>query len=190
MNRIIMVAAAALLALTSIAEASTHQAPCVETGTVMVPVCVNSNFLAGVRSIKVSMHREGINHKAYSRRHKSAVSASERITPFFGNGLVERARAYMGQTAAQIGLRRTLWCSAFVRYITGATGVDDRAISWNSKPHVSAAVGTVAVMRHHVGVVSGFDARGNPILVSGNHGRHVREAVYPRGRILAFVSPS
>jgi hypothetical protein len=67
---------------------------------------------------------------------------------------------------------------------------DDRAISWNSKPHVAAAVGTIAFMRHHVGVVSGFDASGNPVIVSGNHGRPVREAVYPRGRILAFVSPS
>ena len=32
----------------------------------------------------------------------------------------------------------------------------------------------------HVGVVSGIDASGNPIIISGNHGRRVAEAVYSR----------
>jgi hypothetical protein len=39
-------------------------------------------------------------------------------------------------------------------------------------------------------VVSGIDANGNPILVSGNYGNRVREAVYPRGRIYAYVMPT
>jgi hypothetical protein len=39
-------------------------------------------------------------------------------------------------------------------------------------------------------VVSGFDASGNPIVISGNHNNRVREAVYPRSRIRAWVSPS
>ena len=41
----------------------------------------------------------------------------------------------------------------------------------------------------HVGVVSGIDANGNPIVVSGNHGRRVAESVYPRGRVYAYVMP-
>ena len=45
-------------------------------------------------------------------------------------------------------------------------------------------VGAIAVMgRHgggHVGVVSGIDANGNPIIVSGNHNHTVAESVYPR----------
>jgi hypothetical protein len=158
---------------------------------------MNNNFLTGVRSIKVKLKREVTTRRAYSRKQKAPISASQ-VTAFgapspsftyTGHGLVERARAYMGQTAAQIGLRRSLWCSAFMRYITGASGVDDRAISWRNKPRVAAAVGTIAVMRHHVGVVSGFDGRGNPRIVSGNHGRRVGESVYPRNRIIAFVSP-
>jgi uncharacterized protein (TIGR02594 family) len=51
-------------------------------------------------------------------------------------------------------------------------------------------VGAIAVMRGHVGVVSGVDANGNPIIVSGNHNRTVAESVYPRGRITAYVVPS
>jgi hypothetical protein len=42
----------------------------------------------------------------------------------------------------------------------------------------------------HVGVVSGIDASGNPILVSGNNGNRVREAAIPRSRIYAYVMPT
>jgi uncharacterized protein (TIGR02594 family) len=55
-------------------------------------------------------------------------------------------------------------------------------------------VGAIAVMgRHgggHVGVVSGIDARGNPIIVSGNHGHRVAESTYSRRRIYAYVLPN
>jgi uncharacterized protein (TIGR02594 family) len=55
-------------------------------------------------------------------------------------------------------------------------------------------VGAIAVMGRrggsHVGVVSGIDRRGNPIIVSGNHGHRVAESVYPRGRIHAYVVPN
>jgi hypothetical protein len=42
----------------------------------------------------------------------------------------------------------------------------------------------------HVGVVSGVDANGNPIVISGNHNHTVAESVYPRGRIIAYVMPN
>jgi hypothetical protein len=42
----------------------------------------------------------------------------------------------------------------------------------------------------HVGVVSSVDANGNPITNSGNHENRVRETVYPRKRVAAFVMPS
>ena len=35
-----------------------------------------------------------------------------------------------------------------------------------------------------------IDASGNPIVISGNHNNTVAEAVYPRGRILAYVMPN
>ncbi|WP_334478131.1 hypothetical protein [Bradyrhizobium algeriense] len=41
----------------------------------------------------------------------------------------------------------------------------------------------------HVGLVSGFTPAGDPIVISGNHGRVVGEGVYPRSRIIAHVSP-
>ncbi len=56
-------------------------------------------------------------------------------------------------------------------------------------------VGAIAVMGRgrgggHVGVVSGIDASGNPIVVSGNNGNRVREAPVSRGRIYAYVMPN
>lgn len=54
-------------------------------------------------------------------------------------------------------------------------------------------VGAIAVMGRrgggHVGVVSGIDANGNPIIVSGNHNHTVAEAVYRASRIQAYVLP-
>jgi len=54
-------------------------------------------------------------------------------------------------------------------------------------------VGAIAVMGRrgggHVGIVTGTDGHGNPIIVSGNHGNRVREAVYPRHRIITFRKP-
>jgi hypothetical protein len=41
----------------------------------------------------------------------------------------------------------------------------------------------------HVGIVSGIDGSGNPIIISGNNNRRVGETVYPRGRIYAYVMP-
>jgi uncharacterized protein (TIGR02594 family) len=54
--------------------------------------------------------------------------------------------------------------------------------------------GAIAVMSRgnrggHVGVVSGIDRNGNPIIISGNHNRRVGVGVYPRGRIYAYVIP-
>jgi len=70
----------------------------------------------------------------------------------------------------------------------------DLAKSFLSLPRTSPHVGAIAVLGRggrfgHVGIVSGFDADGNPILISGNHGHRVGRGVYPRRRILAYVSP-
>ncbi len=41
----------------------------------------------------------------------------------------------------------------------------------------------------HVGIVSGIDESGNPIIISGNHGGRVAELTYPRGRVYSYVMP-
>ncbi len=134
---------------------------------------------------------------AHQRVHvQPAPEAPSFFESFSGSsGVVQKARKYLGATAAQVGVRRNLWCSAFLRKITGATGVDDRAKSWESKRRIAPQVGAVVTMGRkgggHVGIVSGFTPKGDPIVISGNGaGSRVVETVYPRSRIRAWVSPS
>ena len=115
-----------------------------------------------------------------------------------GSSLVAEARRFIGGNPTG---RARLWCARFMNMILQKTGHrgtgSDMARSFASYGHrVSGPqVGAIAVMSRgrrggHVGVVSGVDAKGNPIIVSGNHGRKVAEAVYPRGRVYAYVLPN
>jgi len=112
-----------------------------------------------------------------------------------GNSLVSEARKYIGTNPTGRG---SLWCGAFMDLIlkrTGHSGGGNLAKAYASYgTRVSGPqVGAIAVMGRrgggHVGVVSGVDPNGNPIIVSGNHNRTVAESVYPAGRITAYVLP-
>lgn len=115
-----------------------------------------------------------------------------------GNGsLVAEARRWLGTNPTS---RRTLWCARFMNFVLKRVGLSgtssDMANSFASYGHRLSGpkVGAIAVMHRgrgggHVGVVSGFDRRGNPIIISGNYGHRVAEATYTRGRIYAYVAP-
>jgi uncharacterized protein (TIGR02594 family) len=113
------------------------------------------------------------------------------------SGLVSEARRWLGTNPTH---RATLWCGAFMNFVLERTGLagtgSDLAKSFAALgQRVSGPqVGAIAVMSRrgggHVGVVSGVDAGGNPIIISGNsHGRKVAEHAYPRGRVYAYVMP-
>jgi uncharacterized protein (TIGR02594 family) len=110
----------------------------------------------------------------------------------FGSGVVAEARRYIGTNPTS---RRSLWCARFMNMVLERTGHRGTGsdLAWSFARYgqrVSGPqVGAIAVMGHHVGVVSGVDERGNPIIISGNFRRRVAEAVYPRGRIAAYVMP-
>lgn len=114
-----------------------------------------------------------------------------------GSSLVSEARRYIGGNPTG---RSSLWCGNFMNLVLERTGhpgsSSNMARSFASYgTRVSGPqVGAIAVMSRganggHVGVVSGIDANGNPIIISGNHGHRVAESVYPRGRIYAYVMP-
>lgn len=117
-----------------------------------------------------------------------------------GQALVAEARRHIGATARQLGVPARLWCADFLNLVlkrTGRAGTGSRmALSFASygRRVSGPQVGAIAVMSRgkrggHVGVVSGIDASGNPVIISGNHNRRVAEATYPRHRILAYVVP-
>ncbi|MFZ0068120.1 MAG: TIGR02594 family protein [Pseudolabrys sp.] len=111
------------------------------------------------------------------------------------NSLVSEARKYIGTNPTGRG---SLWCGAFMDLVlkrTGHAGGGNLASAYaRYGTRVSGPqVGAIAVMGRrgggHVGVVSGVDPNGNPIIVSGNHNHTVAESVYPAGRINAYVLP-
>src|SRR6185437_151205 len=116
-------------------------------------------------------------------------------------GVLLEALRYRGKSARQLGLPTQLWCADFMNMVlrkAGGKGTHSRAARSFlefGKRLDGPRVGAIAVLYRkgpnngHVGVVRGTDGQGNPILVSGNHGRMVRQSVYPKGRVMAYVMP-
>jgi uncharacterized protein (TIGR02594 family) len=132
-------------------------------------------------------------------KHGSEADASATAaSPLAGLGgsLISTARSYLGTNPTG---RSTLWCGAFVDLVlrqTGHPGGGNLAMNYaRYGTRVSGPqVGAITVMGRkgggHVGIVTGVDASGNPIIISGNHRRTVDEAVYPASRIYAYVMPN
>jgi uncharacterized protein (TIGR02594 family) len=116
---------------------------------------------------------------------------------FGSSNVVTEARRYIGGNPTS---RASLWCARFMNMVLQRSGYrgtgSDMARSFaNYGQRVfGPQIGAIAVMGRrgggHVGVVSGIDANGNPILVSGNNRNRVVEAPYSRGRIYAYVMPT
>jgi uncharacterized protein (TIGR02594 family) len=116
---------------------------------------------------------------------------------FGSSSVVAEARRYIGGNPTSRG---SLWCARFMNMVLQHTGYrgtgSDLARSFASYgQRVSGPqIGAIAVMGRrgggHVGVVSGIDSQGNPIVVSGNNGNRVREAPISRARIYAYVLPT
>jgi CHAP domain-containing protein len=141
-------------------------------------------------AVQVAGESEGLGRRyARGSRAGARARAQSHANSAYGgatsNSLVAEARKYIGTNPTGRG---SLWCgghagggnlaSAYARYGTRVGGPQ---------------VGAIAVMGRrgggHVGVVSGVDANGNPIIVSGNHNHTVAESVYPASRIQAYVLP-
>ncbi len=125
-----------------------------------------------------------------------AASAS---MPSFGGGssLVAQARRYIGTNPTGMS---ALWCARFMNMVlerSGRRGTGSNMANSFARygTRVSGPqVGAIAVMSRgrgggHVGIVSGIDSRGNPIIISGNYNRRVAEAPISRSRIYAYVMP-
>jgi uncharacterized protein (TIGR02594 family) len=179
------------------------------------PASARSHHHGAGRHVRAHHHHH---HKYYSRHHhrrhfaragRMAASGEQPgpqmmvnagVSPAAGFGssnVVAEARRYIGGNPTGRG---RLWCARFMNMVLQHSGLhgtgSDMARSFASYgQRVSGPqIGAIAVMGRrgggHVGVVSGIDASGNPIVVSGNHGHRVAESVYPRGRIYAYVMPT
>jgi uncharacterized protein (TIGR02594 family) len=124
-------------------------------------------------------------------------SSSYSSSSYGSSDVVATARRYLGGNPTGRG---RLWCARFMNMVLEQTGHhgtgSDMARSFASYgQRISGPqVGAIAVMGRrgggHVGIITGIDASGNPIMISGNNGNRVREAPISRGRIYAYVLPS
>ena len=136
----------------------------------------------------------------------ASVGPNATVTPaggamassFTSSNVVAEARKYLGGNPTGRG---SLWCARFMNMVLQHSGYrgtgSDMANSFAKYgQRVSGPqVGAIAVMTRgrrggHVGIITGVDAKGNPIMISGNNGNRVREAPVSRGRIYAYVMPS
>ena len=128
----------------------------------------------------------------------STLVGGESLSGGFGSSnVVADARRYLGGNPTGRG---SLWCARFMNMVLQHSGYrgtgSDMASSFaHYGQRVSGPqVGAIAVMGRrgggHVGIITGIDAHGNPIMISGNNGNRVREAPISRGRIYAYVMPT
>jgi len=127
----------------------------------------------------------------------ASLAAGEASFSACASDVVSEARRYLGGNPTGRG---SLWCARFMNMVLQRTGHhgtgSDMAFSFTrygqrvSGPQVGAIVIMGRRGGGHVGVVSGIDTKGNPIVISGNNGNRVLEAPISRGRIYAYVMPN
>lgn len=105
--------------------------------------------------------------------------------------LVSYMRAHLGTNPTGWAHR---WCGKFLDTALRATGHAGggnlaRAYARYGSAAAGPCVGCLAVWRGHVGVVSGVDANGNVIIISGNDGRTVRERARSTKGVIAWRVP-
>ena len=151
----------------------------------------DDRFYYGPRTAPVRAER-----KTKTVRH-AAVAVRDIDIGGGWSDVVGEARRWIGTNPTG---RNSLWCARFMNFVLARAGYpgtgSDMARSFASygRRISGPRVGAIAVMSRgarggHVGVVSGIDAKGNPIIISGNHNNRVAEAAYPRGRVRTYVVP-
>lgn len=153
MFRTAVLAALAFACLASSAEARAPQPVCIETGTVMRPSCMGNDFLAGVKSIKVRMHRD---RRATSAKNAHVGDQASIVAHPPGCP----ARAFCG-------------CGAAVRIFGRPIRALWLAANWFHFPRTSPAPGMAAVKRHHVMVLEADLGGGVWRVFDANSGRHM-----------------
>jgi uncharacterized protein (TIGR02594 family) len=132
--------------------------------------------------------------KAARRASRKAAFAAFASVPG-GSNLIAEARRYLGRNPT--GWAHN-WCGKFLDMVLrheGYRGGGNLALAYAKYGHrlPGPRVGAIAVFRRrgggHVGIVTGIDSNGNPVVISGNYNHRVAEATFPARLVVAYVSP-
>jgi uncharacterized protein (TIGR02594 family) len=129
------------------------------------------------------------------QQNRTAQQGLDAMAAVSGNELIAEARKYLGGNPTGWDSE---WCGRFLDMVlkkTGYKGGGNLArgyINYGTRL-AGPEVGAIAVFTRkgggHVGIVTGIDANGNPIVISGNYNDRVAIATYPAARALAYVRP-
>jgi len=133
-------------------------------------------------------------HRASLAKVEPVPSIVSRYRP---SALVAEARRYLGTNPTSMA---RLWCARFMNFVLKrvgqpGTGSDAaKSFAFYGRRISGPQYGAIAVMTRkgggHVGIVTGVDRNGNPIVIAGNNGkRKVGVSVYPKRRVIAYVMP-
>jgi uncharacterized protein (TIGR02594 family) len=160
----------------------------------------NAGKLKAAHGVRKPANTKNSKRSAPREEHLASTAvATPPEKPLFGwPSLVTEARKYLGTNPTG---QKKLWCATFMNFVLAKVGYagthSDAAKSFAQYGHriSEPKVGAIAVLTRgrsggHVGIVTGIDGQGNPIIISGNHGHQVGEAVYSRARVIAYVMPS
>jgi uncharacterized protein (TIGR02594 family) len=152
---------------------------------------------------KIAKHAAKDHAKGHAKSHaarlnSTPVSEPQKRPAFGWPVLVSEARKYIGTNPTD---RKRLWCATFMNLVLkklGYAGTNSdaaKSFAYYGRRISEPKIGAIAVLTRgknggHVGVVTGIDSHGNPIIVSGNHGHRVGEATYSRARVIAYVMPT
>lgn len=189
----------ASVATPSLAEPTSQSGASIYTGATSSPTATNdrssrSRFARATRSERAAARSE----RAAVRNAQASANASVSVAGFGSSSVVSEARRYIGTNPTG---KSSLWCGNFMNMVLQRSGHQAsssnmaRSFASYGRRVSGPQVGAIAVMSRgkrggHVGVVSGIDADGNPIVISGNHNRRVAEATYSKSRVYAYVMPN
>lgn len=188
MKKIVLAWLVAMLGVIPVAEASVHRGknPYSNQNNPVVEPIYSDDTAAGFFA------NEAARMNKQQGNNPQKTKTPPQIHNTVANGdLVNKASAYIGETAGQIGLPRSLWCADFMNMIT-RSGSDRHAKSYihRGTPAPYGCTNCVVVTARrgggHVGVVIGYDKNGNPITISGNHGNRVGVGVYVKSKVIAY----
>jgi uncharacterized protein (TIGR02594 family) len=144
---------------------------------------------------KKAHRRQAAVHKHAKKASKEAEGLQALASVPGGHELIAEARKYLGRNPT--GWANN-WCGKFLDMVLKRTGHKGGGASARGYIKYGARlpgpeIGAIAVFSRkgggHVGIVTGVDSNGNPIIISGNHNDRVAIATYPASRLLAYVRP-